>query len=96
MYVSDEIDTMDKTTFDGFPFIFARRWVSTKGKDITTAMLLRFLHHYPEFQRRENQVVERNLLQGRCRPFLVACWCTSSACMSRYQGGPDTSLPSRM
>jgi hypothetical protein len=43
MDVSDEIDSMDETTFDGFPFILACRGVSTKGKDVTAPILLCFL-----------------------------------------------------
>lgn len=51
--VSDEIDSMDETTFDGFPFILACRGVSTKGKDVTAPVLLCFLHHCSELQRRD-------------------------------------------
>lgn len=52
MYVSDEIDSMDETTFDGLPFIFACRRVSTKGEDVTTAVLLCFLYRCSVLQRR--------------------------------------------
>lgn len=59
MDVSDEIDSMDETTLDGFPLIFACRGVPTKGKDVTAPVLLRFLHHGPELRGQGERAAER-------------------------------------
>ena len=41
--VLHEINTVNETTFDGFPFFFSCWWVSTKSQDVTTTMLFGFL-----------------------------------------------------
>lgn len=40
--VADEIDTIGKTTLNGFPFL-ADRWVTAESKDVPAAMLFGFL-----------------------------------------------------
>ena len=43
MDVSDEVNAVDETPFDRFPFFFALRWVPSEGEDVTASVLFRFL-----------------------------------------------------
>lgn len=52
MDMSDEIDAVDETTFDGFPLVFARGGISAESKDVTTPVLLCFLCQWSESRRR--------------------------------------------
>lgn len=83
--MSNEINPVDKATFDGLPDVFAGWWITSESENIATSMLFGGLDKESTIHSRATIESSKDLPQELCQSFRAAYWYTSDACMSRDQ-----------